>query len=72
MGISLGKSNVRLDVLVDRRNSRRSLDRSEDEDVFRLQRLAFKSAGRVLVLVHDWVLESARPSLLSEVVVRQL
>lgn len=56
MDTGLGKSNVRPDVLVGiqgRRYSHRDLERSEDEDVFRLLRLTFNSAGRVQVFVYD-------------------
>lgn len=56
MDTGLGKSNVRLDTLVDiqgRRYSGSNLERSEDEDVFRILRLTFNIAGRVQVFVRE-------------------
>ena len=56
MDTGLGRSNVCPDVLVvvqGRSYRNKGLERSEDEDVFRLLRLTFKSAGRVQVFVYD-------------------
>lgn len=56
MDTGLGKWTVLLDVLAciqDSIDSRRDLERSEDEDVLRSLRLALNNVGPVQVFVYD-------------------